>query len=307
MRWEELVAEADGAMAATMLEKRFVPLEQTAPKFEVVRIRVFARAAELAREIPRAGARAGEASAAPYGYELRVESSDGLIAGRIDRALSTPAGPILQDYKSGAIFSLRQGDEPPEVKPEYAIQLQIYAALYQEATGTWPTKLQLIPLNGSPYDIPFSPAASLQLLAEARGVLAQLNDEIARCGDEEAAEWLLATPSPTACRYCTYRPACLPYLSRDVPNVDRQWPADVWGKFAGVRRLGNGRLMLTIRLAGDSLFFVRDITNPVAEEAMLDSLDEKATVGVFNSKRTLSPNAFEEGPLTSMHAGWHGG
>jgi hypothetical protein len=300
-RWRELVSEAEAAMARNELESRFVPLEQSVPKFDVVRLRALARAAELTRDTPGAEARADDAKAAPFGYELRVESADGLIAGRIDRAIPGPDGVILQDYKSGAIFTLRHGDER-ELKPEYAVQLRLYAALYHDATGTWPSRLELVPLSGPPQIVPFSPTESLRLLDKARKILTQVNEGMDHYGsDWDAAERSLASPSPAACRFCPYRPACVTYLERDVVDADPEWPADIWGKFGGVQRLGNGRLMLTLKV-GDSLFFVRDVNDSLAEDALIDLLPGDADVGVFNPRRTRSPRALEAGPLTAIHA-----
>jgi hypothetical protein len=298
-RWNELVSEANAAMGRNPFERRFVPLDQSVAKFEVVRLRAVARAAELAADTPGAGARAGDASATPFGYELRVESGDGLIAGRIDRAIPALDGVVLQDYKSGAIFTLRHGEERA-LKPEYAIQLQLYAALYHDATGTWPSRLELVPLSGSPHAVPFVQAESLRLLEDARALLAEVNQQLARSShDWEGAERSLASPSPSACRFCSYRPACLPYLERNWPDPDNDWPADVWGQFGGLQRLGNGSLILTLK-RGDSVFFVRGISDAQVEETGADSVTEAADVGVFNARRTRSPQAFEAGPLTAI-------
>lgn len=300
-RWCELVANAEQAMATNPLERRSVPLEANVKKFEVLRLRAVARALELAQNITDPSGPAGDAAVTPYGYELRVASADGLIAGRIDRVIPAPGGPVLQDYKSGAIFSHRPDGET-ELKPAYTFQLRLYAVLYYEATGTWPSKLQLVPLTGEPHDVSFSPADSLRLLEDSRSLLAQVNDDIAR-GREDwvAAERLLASPSPSACRFCAYRPACLPYMARDLHDTDREWPADVWGEPAGLTQLGNGRLMLSIALPDGSLFFVRNVTEDVAEPAMLEPHHEGQLVGVFNARRTASLQAFEQGQITAIH------
>jgi hypothetical protein len=287
-------------MSSTPLDRRFVPLQQAVPRFEVVRIRAEARAAELARDSGGAAAQDRHAAVALYGTELRVQSADGLIAGRIDRVIETPSGPVLQDYKSGAIFTLLHGLHP-ELNPAYAIQLRLYAALYHEATKSWPSRLEVVPLRGAPQEVPFSPADSVRLLDDARALLDEVNAEVTREGDWDEIESSLAVPSPSACRFCTYRPACLSYLTADQSNANREWPADRWGRFGTITRLGNGRLMLSISLAQGSRVFVRDLSNSNAEDMGLLSLDQNAFVGVFNLRRTQSPFAFEEGPLTMIY------
>ncbi|MFN0152841.1 MAG: RecB family exonuclease [Gaiella sp.] len=303
-RWQELVAETEQAMTQSALEARFVPLRETVPKYEVVRLRAEARAGELAQDLPDAGSRAAEAKASPYGYELRVESADGLIAGRIDRAVPAPAGPVLQDYKSGAIFSIRQGEGQQEIRPEYADQLRLYAALYYDSTGTWPSKLELVPLAGPPREIPLSTTASLNLLDKARSLLGAVNDELERgVNDWYAVEASLASPSPSACRFCAYRPACAAYLSSIDQEGDPDWPADVVGAFGALTRLGNGRLILSITLSDGSASFVRNITDRTVSAARLDTLEGGHPIAVFNLRRTKAAQAFEEGPLTMVYAG----
>jgi PD-(D/E)XK nuclease superfamily len=299
-RWQELVDEAEQSMRASALEKRFVPLRDTAPKYEVARLRAEARAGELARKPALGETRAGEATASPYGYELRVESADGLIAGRIDRALATEHGTVLQDYKSGAIFSLQEGDVR-QIKPEYAQQLRLYAALYFEATGTWPVRLELVPLAGDPQEVSFSQEECLRLLERAKALLADVNQQLARVPEGwDAVEASLATPSAAACRFCSFRPACSPYLSTERPAEDREWPADVCGSFQSLIRLGNGRWILRAARNDGTHFFVRDLPEQLAAEAMA-SAREGILVGAFNLRRTGSPQAFEAGALTTLY------
>ena len=48
------------------------------------------------------------------------------------------------------------------------------------------------------------------------------------------------------------------YLARDAASGDGEWPADVWGSFGALQRLGNGQRILTLS-AGGSVVFVRDV------------------------------------------------
>jgi hypothetical protein len=300
-RWADLIAEAEREMSERDLERQFAPLSHHVPQFDVVRIRALMRASELARDVPGAEARASDASDSLYGSELRVESSDGLIAGRIDRVLPTASGAVIRDYKSGAIFSLHHGDER-EVRPEYVIQLRVYAALYHEATGNWPAKLELVPLSGAPHEVSYSHEESLKLLDRARSLLHEVNAELVRHGgDWDAVERALATPSASACRFCAYRPACSVYLARHEVDSDGDWPADMWGTFRGLEGLGNGRLLLSVVRGDGSIGYVRDLRAEVAEAPRLTAIREGSWIGVFNTRRTRSPRAFEEGPLTWVY------
>src|SRR5581483_9605567 len=178
-----------------------------------------------------------------YGFELPLESSDGLIRGRIDAILPSPEGPILQDYKSGAIFEIAGSDELV-LKNEYADQLKIYGALYHERTGVWPHRLEVLPVSTAPYEVSFTPAECEELAHAARAAVAKVNDLIATCNGHEL-EASLANPSPSACCYCPYRPACHAYSSATQPAIG-SWPADASGEFRELRLLGNGKRLLLL-------------------------------------------------------------
>jgi ATP-dependent exoDNAse (exonuclease V) beta subunit len=111
-------------MAASPLERRFTSLHIAVPKLDVIRLRVIARAEELAHDRDDIAGTREQTTDASSGNELRIASADGLIAGRIDRIILTADGPILQDYKSGAILSF-QPDGTQELKPAYTLQLRL--------------------------------------------------------------------------------------------------------------------------------------------------------------------------------------
>jgi PD-(D/E)XK nuclease superfamily len=297
--WQELVDEAEQTMSTNALERRFVPLRDSAPKYDVTRLRAESRAQELATKSASEVPRASEASASPYGYELRVQSQDGLIAGRIDRALATPRGVVLQDYKSGAIFTLQEGDIR-EAKPEYALQLRLYAALYHEATGTWPLRLELVPLSGEPQEVTFTPEECLRLLRSAKDLLNAVNEHLTGSHAWDEIEASLATPSPSACRFCSFRPACGPYISAVTRDPDGcEWPPDAVGDFHSITKLGNGRFILRMTREDRTDVFIRDLSDETAQPLAL--VGEGTLVGAFNARRTRSEHVFEGGPLTTLY------
>jgi hypothetical protein len=107
---------------------------------------------------------------------------------------------------------------------------------------------------------------------------------------------------PQACGFCPFRPACSVYLAREENDSERDWPADTWGAFRALESLGNGRLLLSLTHGDGSVRYVRDLSADVAEVAGLASVREGAWVGAFNTRRTRSPRAFEEGPLTWIYS-----
>lgn len=299
-RWDELVQQAEGAMLARPREGRYVPLRDHVKKFEVLRLRALARATELVEQANGHPAATNRQPSAPakYGFELPVATSDGLIAGQIDRVTPGHGGAIVQDYKSGAIFSDLNGQS--EIKHEYQVQLKMYGALYAEQTGDWPSKLEIIPLSGDAQEIPFTRDECAHLLETARSILAGINDAIhADQGNHEQVEMLLAETSATACKYCPFRPSCSVYLS-ELPQDESDWPADVFGHLAAIRGLNNGAYILEIRAKGDQPMYLRDVTDSSLREAGLDNSDQGKNIGVFNALRTKSPTAFEARAFTTI-------
>jgi RecB family exonuclease len=127
--------------------------------------------------------------------EIPVQSQDGLLAGRIDYAERLPHGGIrLLDYKS----ALR--DDLPE---RYERQLQIYALLWYETFGEWPTEaLVIYPFTGTAHKVVVDPAICQQVGQEARLIVEKLQEDL-------HAEQL-ASPG-TVCTVCEFRPWCKPF------------------------------------------------------------------------------------------------
>ncbi len=127
--------------------------------------------------------------------EIPVQSEDGLLAGRIDYAERLPHGGIrLLDYKS----ALR--DDLPE---RYERQLQMYALLWYETFGEWPTEaLVIYPFTGTAHTVSVDPAICEQIGQEARQMVERLQIDV-------YAEQF-ASPG-TVCSICEFRPWCKPF------------------------------------------------------------------------------------------------
>ena len=130
-RWHELVAETNMAISSSPLEQHLAPLENSVPDIEVRRIRATRNALVIASKA-RSGPRddGGPILPVPYGHELPVRSTDGLVRGTID-AVVREAGSIviIRDYKSGAILESGAGGAN-QPKESYQTQLKMYAQLY---------------------------------------------------------------------------------------------------------------------------------------------------------------------------------
>ncbi len=294
-RWCELLAATEDRLQQRWLDRHLIPLQSSVPQFEVRRLQA-CKAAGVLNDRRKEHEGSGATVDPAYGFELPLESSDGLIRGRIDAILPSPEGPILQDYKSGAIFEIAGSDELV-LKNEYADQLKIYGALYHERTGVWPHRLEVLPVSTAPYEVSFTPAECEELAHAARAAVAKVNDLIATCNGHEL-EASLANPSPSACCYCPYRPACHAYSSATQPAIG-SWPADASGEFRELRLLGNGKRLLLLS-SGEAQLAIRGLSSDPQRHPALSFLQEGDEVGAYSLK-PAGPGSFAEGPLSVIY------
>jgi hypothetical protein len=179
-------------------------------------------------------------------HEEWLETPDEQAGGYIDQIEESDEGPILRDFKTGEILDADSAEAGGSLKEAYLLQLQLYAAIFARATGAWPVRLELVPLQGAPREIGVDQEACQALLEEALCRLRAINAVVAAHPSAQA-EAELASPSADTCRFCLYRPACSAYRSHDRSNNDgARWPDDLWGIVREKRILGNGKVLLIV-------------------------------------------------------------
>lgn len=297
-RWDELVATANAVMGASWLERHLVPMQNSVPDYEVRRI----QAVRLA--IGAGGARSVSKVAAPERsaarYELAVSTPDGKVFGRIDEVAESPEGKVVRDYKSGAIYSAAPGGELT-VKSDYSLQLRLYAAILAEATGEWPVRLEVVALDGTTEEVSFDERQCEELLGEAKRLLDTTNSVVEAPGSTVERISQLANPTEGACRFCGYRPTCPAY--RDWRGGDvTSWPRDLIGAVSEIQELGNGRLLLEVRLdREEGTYRVLDLDPSQQRHPALASIVPGMPVGIFNLGRSQGPTSFREGAMTTIY------
>ena len=136
-------------------------------------------------------------SATDVETELWLESADKTVRGRLDLAIRTPCGAWIVDYKSGVEREAATGRALVE---PYERQLRVYAYLWREQFGVWPTRTLLLPIDGPEIEVAVEPAASLTLVETANRAKEAFNAALPRR--------TRATPTPAACRYCHHLAEC---------------------------------------------------------------------------------------------------
>ena len=131
--------------------------------------------------------------------EVAQQAYNGQLRGRAD-VIRRGAVHEVEDYKTGALVEA----DGSGIKPQYRIQMLLYAALEYEATGEWPERATLIPLQGNPAVVEVAPAEALAVAQAAINDLGRYNRAV-----EDGADFgALADPSPAACAYCPYSIRC---------------------------------------------------------------------------------------------------
>jgi hypothetical protein len=303
--WLKLVEIAEGEMRGSWLERSLVPLSKTVPQYEVRKIRACIKAAEVAKESVRQPQTSG--TLAPNRFESWVETPDGLVGGSIDQVKETGGGAILRDFKSGHVINIETQSAGPEVKEEYKLQLKLYAALFASKHGRWPVKLEVVPLQGPTREIPFDAGECNQLLEEAVSLLNGLNERIELASRQPiatAAIRTFATPSPSNCRFCVFRPRCEAFQSaKDSTATDADWPRDIWGVICDFKVLENQKIGLGLKVSGYpyEIARIRGI-NPTSERhPALPYIREGERVALYNLKGNAERGELSEAQATVIY------
>ncbi|WP_223653172.1 RecB family exonuclease [Hymenobacter psoromatis] len=173
------------------------------------------------------------------GAEQFLTDAKHVVAGKADLLLHTSAGWVIKDFKTGMMHDPVTG----QAKPEYALQLKLYAALCEQKHGEWPVRLVLENAAGEELDVPFTAAECSILLLEAQQLLVAINQRIG-AGEVEQ----LASPDTIRCSRCQARPLCPVYVN-EVRQAFPETTTDVLGAVVSFT-VHNGRLQLLLELGG---------------------------------------------------------
>lgn len=195
--WEEEIDKGYGKMRSMALADPPVPTEWY--RYQINRMSAIRDLEGLATTLYSADSNE-QFRADP---EVLLKAYDGTLQGIVDLVRKSDDGIEIVDYKTGDLLERENPQHmEPQIKPAYTRQLLLYAHLYHQQTGIWPTKVTIGKADGS-QSFSFNPdqLEADRLAAEALEMLEQYNED-ARSGS------LLATPSEEACRYCAFKAAC---------------------------------------------------------------------------------------------------
>jgi len=285
-RWDELVADTHKAMEREWLERHLVPLNRSVGDYEVRRLRCIRHAARLLESSAR-GKKESEQKKQlqEIQYEFWVQTPDGEVGGRIDYVYRDANGIVVRDYKTGVITDEESETGTIQIKAEYQTQLMLYAALYNASTGEWPRHIEIVPLSGTTVRLDVQPEICKAILTEALAVLKHMNEIVSEVKSSGISVMLdLVKPSPTICRYCTFRPWCPLYENaRKHDDENQKWPRDVIGISKQIILLGNGTSAINVQEANRAeSTWVRGLTNDQVRHPAISQLTVGCRLGLFN-------------------------
>lgn len=217
----------------------------------------------------------------------------GELKGRADLVVRSPVHEI-RDYKTGPV--LDSNDNP---RDEYVRQLLLYAVMEAAVFGSWPESVVLVPFRGPEIRMQadIRRAEAERAAQAAIEALHEYNGAIAKDADPEG----IASPSPSACRYCDYAPHCAPFWG----TADAQWADEglvaVAGRLSEIRVAQNGGVSLEIQTTAGTLESTAVIITPVdpAEFPGVTEIPAGAIVGA-TELRPHGPGYARTGTATRM-------
>ena len=261
----------------------FVPLQKNVKDFGTKKILLKKHLRALSEQPPRT-------SSMKYHSEKWFESKDKLIAGKIDLVIEAGAEAEIIDFKTGAITQDvldDAGETFSEVKQEYKEQLKLYAYLYFENTGHFPTVLSLVDLAKQKFSVSFSQSECNSIYDEAKQLLYSTNESIAK-------GTFAANPTEANCKYCLYRPACSFFLKQLETDYSFN---DVSGSVKNVVKYQNGNVSVFLQ-SGE-----RQITVTSFPSEKYDELNESRSkqLSIYNLRKEASEFVFAATKTTMIY------
>ncbi len=143
----------------------------------------------------------GAGSDAAFVCEQPMTALETRLRGRPDLIVRDSAHHWVVDYKTGAVLE----GETELPKAGYVRQLRLYAAMEREASGVLPDHAWLVPLKGTPVEVPI---AEEDCAAAAEEFLSELD-----AYNETAPDAQPGSPSVDACGWCPHAGTCPEFWS----------------------------------------------------------------------------------------------
>lgn len=218
------------------------------------------------------------------------ESKDKLIGGYLDLTIEGLDRIEIVDFKTGAITEGifdDAGESYQEIKGAYRDQLKLYAYLYFDATGKFPTHLSLVDLSKQKFNVEFSEEECKTLFSQAKNLLNETNASI------ETHEFK-AHPSESNCKFCLYRPACSFYLNHLTADDSFN---DVCGCIKDVVKYQNGNVTVFVERGSHRI----SVTGFAHDKYDYFNNNKNREIKLFNLKKESTDFVYSVGKTTKIY------
>lgn len=222
--------------------------------------------------------------------EKWFESQDKLIGGYIDLVIEKGNSAEIVDFKTGAITQDCLDDEGEtfsDVKNEYKEQLRLYAYLYFENTGKFPTRLSLVDLAKRKFSVGISEEECKSIFDEAKNLLRTTNDCI-------STKSFSANPKEENCKYCLYRPACSFFQKKLETDFSFN---DVLGEIKDVKKFQNGNVSVILQ-NGTKQLTIKNFTSETFSE-LNNSKNKK--ISIYNLRKEATDFVYSVADTTMIY------
>lgn len=142
-----------------------------------------------------------------HATEAWYQGFGGRLGGRIDLVVVSSRGLEILDYKSGIVTDRTEaGEATGELRASYVRHLLLYAALYYDQQGVWPSRAVVESLVDGQHEFTVVPNEALQAVEAALDLLDRYNRAV------ETGR-IPASPSEQNCLWCPFKPVCDEYLA----------------------------------------------------------------------------------------------
>lgn len=245
----------------------FIPLQKKLKNFGLKKIQLKKHLGDIPKQ-------SVNSNSVKFHSERWFESKDNQIGGKIDLIVENGNYVEIIDFKTGAITQNYLDDEGKthsDIKEEYKEQLKLYAYLYFESTGVFPTKLSLVDLAKQKFEVKFTESECKAISEEAKKLLSTTNECVKN-------NLFSTTPTEANCKYCLYRPACSFFQKKLETDFSFN---DVLGEIQDMKKFLNGNVSIYLQ-NGEKRIIVKNLAFEKYEE--LHAYKNK-TVCVYNLRK----------------------
>ncbi len=161
--------------------------------------------------------------------ELAIASQETGLSARIDRVVNTVEGVVIIDFKTGRSASV-------EERESHRQQVRLYAYLWHESTGEWPSRCEIRYLDGETEVVQVDSAVLIEMAVSYRDKLRLLRRTLENSSGLDNSQ--IGPRTANTCRFCSYRAVCSRRQYASESAVDGA-PRDLEGEVTGMAASGS--------------------------------------------------------------------